>query len=707
MAQAAGAPATRLVLALHFHQPHGNLDHVFEDATDRCYAPTVDLLAAHPHVRAAAHVSGPLLDWLERRRPALVDRLGGLVRRGQIEPLGGGYQEPMLAILPDRDAIGQLVRMRERTEQLLGARPSGMWLAERVWEPDLARVIARGGYRYTLLDDTHLLAAGAGEPLGSHYVTDKAGDTVAVFPIDRGLRMRIPFAEIDELVTYLLGARGRTLTYGDDAEKFGLWPTTHRRVWGERWLERLFDALGRHAGAVETVTPSQVLADTPSSGAIYLPTISYAEMGSWTLPPDQGLAFAALVRRLRFADMSEDAERFLRGGIWQAFLAKYPESGLLYRKMLRVSRAVEEARLRGDAGFAEARDALYRGQCNCAYWHGLFGGLYLQHLRAAVSTALLEAEALADPRPAGTARIETRDHDGDLRDEVIVETPELDVYVSPARGGSALEIDLRPARFHLTGVIGRRREAYHALVPQARYVPEEALESVSAHELVRATEPNLAEKLVYDRHPRGGFVDHLLAAEVTPEAFDREHYAVVDLARAEYALVAARAEGSRADIELAHESAGIHVRKRWSVAAATRAPASIALGWELAGTVPLAPRRVCFATELDFTLLSPDTVGGRALEVLGASGPLDAERAPGARGRHEGVCAVRIRCADLGVAVELGVRPPAELWRIPIETVSQSERGFERAYQGTALLFAWRFELGAAPFEPAVELVIG
>ena len=31
-----------------------------------------------------------------------------------------------------------------------------------------------------------------------------------------------------------------------------------------------------------------------------------------------------------------------------------------------------------------------------------------------------------------------------------------------------------------------------------------------------------------------------------------------------------------------------------------------------------------------------------------------------------------------------------------IETVSQSERGFERAYQGTALVFVWRLQLNAA-----------
>ncbi len=42
-----------------------------------------------------------------------------------------------------------------------------------------------------------------------------------------------------------------------------------------------------------------------------------------------------------------------------------------------------------------ARAELYRGQCNCAYWHGAFGGIYLPHLRNAVYNHLIAAENFA------------------------------------------------------------------------------------------------------------------------------------------------------------------------------------------------------------------------------------------------------------------------------------------------------------------------
>jgi len=663
-----------MVFALHFHQPHGNLDVVFADAMDRCYLRTLELFEAYPNIAAAIHVSGPLLSWAEEHRPTMIDKLAMLVARGQIEVLGGGHQEPMLAILPDRDAVGQLTAMSDHCARLLGARPRGMWLAERVWEPDLARTIAAAGYHYTLLDDSHLRAAGASEPLGAYYVTDKAGSTVAVFPIDRGLRTRIPYAEVDELVDYLHGQRGQVSTYGDDVEKFGLWPTTERRVWTDRWLQRFFDALGKHGDWLEITTPGRVLDDTPSSGTIYIPTISYQEMGGWALPTAAAVQYGEVAQRMDLAGYGEQAASFLRGGIWQAFLAKYPESNLIYRKMLRVSAAVERARQDGHPAYEQARAALYQGQCNCAYWHGLFGGLYLQHLRAALMTALLEAEALISSNEH--AVLSQVDHDGDLRQELMVESPELNVYVSPSRGGSAIEIDLCAARHHLTGVLGRRPEAYHEDVPRARVISDEELGNISAHDLIRATEEGLADKLLFDAYPRGAFVDHLLPAHANPDMMDRGYAPLADFANAAYHVVDADAGTLGIRTQLQCELGARRIDKHYAVS-----NAKVTVRYEVS-----TDEAFRFASQVDVTLLSPDAVGGRRIEVDSVP---DADVPPGARQIAGDVRRVRVACDDMGVDVSLCADPPAELWRLPIETVSQSDRGFERAYQGTALVFVW------------------
>src|SRR5271169_4895072 len=90
-------------LGIHSHQPVGNFDHVIEEAYQRSYAPFLTVLALHPRVRASLHYSGILLEWIEHRHPEFFDKLRQMIGRGQIELVGGGYYEPILPAIPDRD----------------------------------------------------------------------------------------------------------------------------------------------------------------------------------------------------------------------------------------------------------------------------------------------------------------------------------------------------------------------------------------------------------------------------------------------------------------------------------------------------------------------------------------------------------------------------------------------------------------------------
>src|SRR4029077_17600838 len=126
-----------LALVLHNHQPVGNFGWVIAEAYERAYEPMVAALERHPGVHIGLHYTGPLLDWIRAERPDFLDRLAVLVGRDQVELLGGGYYEPALAAIPERDRLRQLARMADEVERIGGRRPAGMWLAERVWEPAL------------------------------------------------------------------------------------------------------------------------------------------------------------------------------------------------------------------------------------------------------------------------------------------------------------------------------------------------------------------------------------------------------------------------------------------------------------------------------------------------------------------------------------------------------------------------------------------
>src|SRR4030042_1836567 len=58
-----------------------------------------------------------------------------------------------------------------------------------------------------------------------------------------------------------------------------------------------------------------------------------------------------------------------------SFPLKDPEINRMHKKMLRVHQKVYQARAisKRDCGMQE----LWKAQCNCPYWHGVFGGVYL------------------------------------------------------------------------------------------------------------------------------------------------------------------------------------------------------------------------------------------------------------------------------------------------------------------------------------------
>ena len=521
------APRISLALAIHNHQPVGNFGWVFAEVYDRAYLPMLEALERHPGVRLSLHYTGPLLEWLEAERPEFIARLGELTARGQVELLGGGLYEPVLASLPERDRVDQLTRMAGELERITGRRPRGAWLAERVWEPDLPTALAAAGYQWTILDDQHFRAAAIPEEnLWGAYTTEDQGNLLTVFGTEQGLRYRIPFGAVEDVIGYLRDHAtedgNRVGMMGDDGEKFGAWPTTYEHCWSSgRWVDRFFEALEANSDWLTTVTPSQWLDAEAPIGRVYVPTSSYAEMGEWALPPDETVVFTKLLHDA-VAEKRPDA-RWLRGGFWRNFQVKYREINDLHKQMLRTSRkvaAMAEGRSR-----TAALDHLHRGQSNDCYWHGLFGGIYISHMRLATYEHLIAAEDAAD-RALGTTRVaETRDLDMDGLPEAFLAEPGQVVTVKPSEGGGIGSWDIRAAWHALGAVMRRRPEAYHeTLRAHEAKGPADAAPVVeggapaSIHDLVMVKEEGLSRRLFYDDHERRSGLVRFLAPDVTPEA---------------------------------------------------------------------------------------------------------------------------------------------------------------------------------------------
>ena len=684
-----------LALTLHNHQPIGNFGWVFGEVFDQAYEPMVAALTRHPTVRVGLHYTGPLLEWLRAERPVFIAALRALVDRDQVEILGGGLYEPVLASLPERDRVGQLTLMAEIVEATFGHRPTGAWLAERVWEPDVPTSLAASGYGWTILDDSHFRAAAIPEDaMWGPYTTEDQGSLLRVFGTEQGLRYLIPFHDVDEVIGYLrehaTEAGDRLGTMGDDGEKFGAWPTTYEHCWGKgRWVERFFEALEGNADWLTTVRPSDWLASNPPVGRVYVPTGSYAEMGEWALPPDESRAYGEALQRARAANAPE--VRWLRGAFWRNFQVKYREVNDLHKQMLRTSAKVE-AMPEGPAREA-ALDHLFRGQSNDCYWHGLFGGVYIAHMRAATLAHLIAAEDAADRAFGSLEGSDLRDLDLDGRDEVRLASEGQVVSIELDEGGGIGSWDIRAARHALAGVLRRRPEAYHELLRR-----HEAQESkpgtgkaagdvpASIHDRVQVKEPGLAARLVYDDYERRSGLLRVLPRDATAASWGAGGRGELgDFVAGPYRIV--RLDPDRAVI----------AREGYATIDGTTYPLSVetevsvgggrldpSLRWETTvrntGAEPFEAR---LGVEWALTMLG----GGGNPEAWWEVG---GERAAhDGAGSANGVDQLAQGNSWLGLSVETSVRPAADAWHAPIETISNSEAGFERVYQGSALLLSW------------------
>ena len=666
---------------------------------ERCYQqgylPFAQLLEKHPAIRVALHYSGPLLLWMEAHHPEYADLLRKLVQRKQVEMVGGGFYEPILVVIPPEDQYEQIERLSEYIANRFGEKPTGAWLAERVWEPQLPSILAPAQVGYTLVDDFSFLSAGFEQPeLFGAYQAEDRGKTVRLFPIQKALRYLVPWEKVPDSITYLKEVANShpdgIAVCGDDMEKFGVWPGTYEHCYTDHWLEDFFTALEQNSDWLSLTPPGEYAKTHAPLGRADLPTASYQEMTEWVLPTGVRQRFHLVQQE--FTKRPEVAA-FLRGGSWRGFFGKYPEANLLHKKMLRASTrlaAVPQRRTesRSSQEFAQARDLLLRAQCNDAYWHGVFGGLYAPHLRTELWRNLIRAEAAADRLTPGgqIGRVELLDYDADGKNELLFTGPEYQALVKPCDGGTLAALDFRPASATLVNSLQRRPEAYHARLREASVAKTEA--GVPLHEQTRVKEPNLDRFLKYDRWARHAF--RILVFDPKRTHAEYESLQLMEdpsFAGGEFTV---RFSGPfQADLQRettiranhpASVATPVSVTKRYSFSPAPGGcEVSCEVGLKLKESLD---RAVIVGMETIINLLAPhepdrffETPAGP--QNLRYSGELPAP-------------VLHIQDGWQKIRVTLHAPGADNFWIAPIETVSESEDGFERVYQGSQILARWR-----------------
>jgi len=685
-------PLLHLNLVLHNHQPTGNFDNVFEQAFQDSYLPFLDVFEPYSSLRISLHTSGCLMEWLDQHHPEYLDRLAGLVREGRIEIVGGAFYEPILTMIPSRDRVGQISRFSEWLQNRLGAPISGMWMPERVWETSLTSDLAAADIRYTVLDDFHFRCAGlVEEQLDGYYLTEDQGRTLAIFPGSEKLRYLIPFRDPQETIDYcrMVGERrpGSILVFGDDGEKFGTWPETRKHVYEDGWLKRFFDAIDANRDWLRTSTLSETRSTIPPLGKIWLPDASYREMTEWALPVERQKVYAGLTHELEHDHRWNELKTFLRGGYWRNFKAKYPESNEMYARMMYVSSLVQQAdQENGPAEVLDqARTWLYRAQCNCGYWHGAFGGVYLPHLRNAVYQNLIMAENILEQqrrKPDAWIEASADDYDFDGSHEVRLANESLVAWLAPANGGQMYELDLRRAAHNLLATMQRRTEVYHQKILD--HENHSADGAASIHDRVVLKQNDLDKYLASDTRLRKSLVDHFWDETVIlDDVLSGRAVEQGDFADGHWDATIRR-NPDRIQVMMVRDGTASGVPLKITKGVTLNSGSDqLEIAWLLEGLPPES--RLKFAVEFNFAGMPSGqddryfSTGSehQRLGQLGETVDLDL------------ASSLELHDGWLGIHCNLASDRPGGFWAFPIHSVSGSEAGFELVHQSVVVMPHW------------------
>jgi len=548
-------------IVFHAHQPEGNYPWVYEDVYLKSYKPLIDNIFKNKEIKFTLHFSGNLLEWFLENKPDFIDKLKVMAKRGQIEIIGGGFYEPIFAIIPNRDKIAQIKMLSDLIKKEFGLEVKGAWLSERVWEPNYPSFLNDAGLKYVIVDDNHFRSTGITEKDTFYsYITEDEGKTLRIFPINEELRYLAPWKPTYMSIEYLkkvANEKGdRCVLFMSDAEKMGVWGTTHQICYvegqgheegdeGKPFIPAFFDQVIKNKW-IKSITLSEYMDIYPTKSLIYLPTASYDKMEEWVLPTKERKVFEKIRKDLKEDPDKRDEYLFLKGGFWRNYLVKYPESNNMHKKMLYVREKLiqvekkidqtidDESRNNFQAKIADAWKEIYKSQCNDSYWHGLFGGVYLQFLRFSVYTHLINAERIIDKVNAELYSNENKfvsithlDFNKDSRMDVLIESDSVNLYVNLSDGGTIFELDYKPKSYNLLNTLSRWPEAYHD------------------------NEDNEEEEIMVDRYKRNMFRLRFFHKDASLKLLEADQYKEYgSFIEGEFNVIRSEKDGTSAVIEL-------------------------------------------------------------------------------------------------------------------------------------------------------------
>lgn len=378
----------------------------------------------------------------------------------------------------------------------------------------------------------------------------------------------------------------------------------------------------------------------------------------WALPAERGRE----LEKLQGSRLSRSNRAFVKGGYFRQFLSKYPESNLMYSKMIHTYDLVNQ--VRGDRYRKKAaREELWKGESHSAYWYGKHGGIHINSIRKAVYSALIAAEKTSRQRGVFKSHVSVEDFDLDGTNEYLCHGNDLNMYIHRL-GGMVFELDYIAKPWNYLDTFTRSPENY---------------------------DERLDKERVVDRYPRKAFVDHFFSTKERIESFANMKYSELgDFLNLPYAVKECRKDSldlrfsAHGRVTVGGKPHPLCLEKRFRLKRA-----SVIVDYTLKNTGK-ETLTLCFAPEINLSF-SDNVDSCLGMSVQKAAGKL--KEIDLGRRSEAGATGFQAKDKTNGVTVQGEWGRESSLWVLPVEAAWFDREGPHLGYESTCFLPVWDLSL--------------
>lgn len=650
-----------LIYGTYNTQPVGASHEAMEEAYQNNYKPFLSILNKFPTVPIVLYYSGVLLEWIEKNHPEFIMLLSEMVRRKQVELLTGGFYEPIITLIPNTDRLGQIEKLTTYIRSRFGKRPRGNWLAERIWEQNLVYMLNTNGIEYTFLEDSCFEKTGLNSnETNNIYLTEDQGKTLIMFPLSEDFEKSIIIEQPEEIVKKIINLSDtsgeKVVVILTNGEEYGKNMELNNRHFKNGWIEDFIKKLIRKEEIIKIEHPGRLVKTIIPKKKIYFPCTSYRDMVRWALPTEMAKHFTIAKKKHK---LNRNVECFIGGGFFRQFLSKYPESNYMHSKMIYTNILVNQ--IRGDKYKKKtAREELWKGQCNRAYWHGKYQGIYSNILRKNIYKSFIQAEKMTRNNGMFIPSIINVDFDMDGRKEYLYQDVDINAYVH-LKGGTIFELDFIPEAWNYLDTFSRKEEVYHN---NNSYVFDDYLRRTFIDHF-HADKSTVFDFYKNNSNEIGDFVEN----KYELSSLDREHFELV-LQRSGF--ITTDKKKYSIELEKKYRFSNTTIDVYYTIKNKSEQKIKIWFGSEL---------NLSFASNSEkyLSMFSFDQEDKKQISVRPYS--------------QDHVNKVALQDLYNNVLININSSNEFFLWSLPIETMSQCNGKMEKLYQSSCFMLRWRLEL--------------